>query len=84
MSHLQHQWLHSSLADTEKTFSGLTDACADAGKAGCKLIEFTGDDASGDDVKALLNNAHDVVSSVSRLGDPADSVPVSGVPPALP
>jgi hypothetical protein len=47
--------------DTEKTYSGLTDACAAAGRAGCKLIEFTGDNASGDDVKALLNNAHDVI-----------------------
>jgi hypothetical protein len=47
--------------DTEKTYSGLTDACAAAGRAGCKLIEFTGDNASGDDVKTLLNNAHDVI-----------------------
>ena len=54
--------LHTSLADIEKTYSGLTDGCAAAGRAGCKLIEFTGDNASGDDVKALLNYAHDVKS----------------------
>ena len=52
--------MYHSLADTEKTFSGLTDGCAKAGKAGCKLIEITGDNASGDDVKTLLNYAHDV------------------------
>ena len=52
--------LQTSLVDTEKTYSGLTDGCATAGRAGCKLIEFTGDNASGDDVKALLNYAHDV------------------------
>ena len=52
--------LQASLVDTEKTYSGLTDGCAAAGRAGCKLIDFTGDNASGDDVKALLNYAHDV------------------------
>jgi hypothetical protein len=52
--------LYGSLADTEKTYSGLTDGCAKAGRAGCRLIEITGDNASGDDVKDLLNYAHDV------------------------
>ena len=49
-----------ALVDTEKTYSGLTDGCAKAGRAGCKLVEITGDNASGDDVKALLDNVHDV------------------------
>ena len=71
-SHLSHQMLRRSLVDTEKTFSGLTDGCAAAGRAGCKLIELTGDNANGDDVKALLNHAHDVIGFLSRREDLAD------------
>ena len=59
-SHLL-QFLQYSLSDTEKTYSGLTDGCATAGRAGCKLVEIVGDGASGDDVKNLINDAHDVV-----------------------
>ena len=69
--------------DSEKTCSGLTDACATAGRAGRRLVELTGDDANGDDVKALLNYAHDVVSSISRMSGPVDSVSALGGPPAL-
>ena len=58
--------------DTEKTYSGLTDSCAAAGRTGCKLIEITGDNASGDDVKALVNYAHDVIDFLSNLMDPTD------------
>jgi hypothetical protein len=82
-SHILHQWPRTSFTDAEKTYSGLTDACAAAGRAGCKLVELTGDNASGDDVKALLNYAHDVVSSVSRLGNPTHPVYILGGPPAL-
>jgi len=53
--------------DVEKTYSGLTDACAAAGTAGCKLIEFIGDNASGDAVKTLINDVHDVMGFYSRL-----------------
>ena len=67
MSHLQPQYPHTSLADTEKTYSGLTAGCAVAGRAGCKLIELTGDGATGDDVKNLINDAHNVVESLSRF-----------------
>ena len=82
-SHLYHQWSRSSFADSEKSYSGLTDACAAAGRAGCKLIEFIGDGASGDDVKALLNNVHDVVYFPSRLGDSTNIVSFIGDPPTL-
>ena len=58
--------LHSALVDTEKTYSGLGDACVKAGKAGCKLIELTGDNATGDAVKTLLNDALDVIDSPPR------------------
>jgi hypothetical protein len=83
-SYTSNQILRSFLADTEETYSGLTDGCAAAGRAGCKLIEITGDNASGDDVKALINNAHDVTNFLSKPGDPADSVLMLGGPPALP
>ena len=53
--------------DTEKTYSGLTDGCAAAGAAGCRLIEITGDNATGDDVKTLVNNAHDVIDLILRV-----------------
>ena len=65
-SYLSCQTLHSSLTDTEKTYSGLTDGCAAAGRAGCKLVEIVGDGASGDDVKNLINDAHDVVKFLPR------------------
>ena len=52
--------------DTEKTYSGLTDGCAAAGTAGCRLIEITGDNATGDDVKTLVDNAHDVIDLLLR------------------
>ena len=77
------QLLYSSLADTEKTYSGLTDGCAKAGRAGCKLIEFIGDNASGDDVKALLDYAHDVWYFVSTLGRLPDRIFITGGPGAL-
>ena len=82
-SHTRKQVLRSFLADSEKTYSGLTDACAAAGRTGCKLIEFTGDNASGDDVKALLNDAHDVIHIIPKQGRPADSILTLGGPPTL-
>lgn len=77
------QLLYSALADAEKVYSGLTDGCAKAGRAGCKLIEFTGDNASGDDVKALLNYAHDVGYFFPRPGNLPDRVFIIGCPRAL-
>ena len=75
ISHPQLQLPRISLVDTEKTYSGLTAGCAAAGRAGCKLIEFTGDGATGDDVKNLINDAHDVVDSLSRFTHPANISP---------
>ena len=71
MSDPGHQFPSSSLADAEKTYSGLTDGCAAAGRAGCKLIEFTGDGASGEDVKNLIIDAHDVLEFFLRFIHPA-------------
>ena len=69
--------------DTEKTYSGLADGCAKAGKAGCKLIEFTGDNISGDDVKALLDYTHNVTNSLLALGNSTDLLPTLGGPQAV-
>lgn len=72
-SDLLYQFLYNALADTEKTYSGLTDDCAKAGRAGCKLVEYTGDGASGEDVKGLLNYAHDVTNPLPGLDNITDS-----------
>ena len=58
--------------DIENTYSGLTNGCAKGGRLGCKLIEFTGDNANGDDVKALLDYAHDVIGSLPEQGNRTD------------
>jgi len=60
-----------------------TSSCAAAGRAGCKLVEFTGDNASGDDIKALLNYAHDVIELIPRLCDETETFSVLGDPQAL-
>ena len=67
-SHLLYQFLRYSLTDTEKTYSGLTDGCAKAGRPGCKLIEFLGGNPTGSDVKSFVNYIHDVSDLFSRLG----------------
>lgn len=77
------QLLYSALADVEKTYSGLTDDCAKAGRAGCKLIEFTGDNVSGNDVKALLDHVHDVRHFFPRVGSLPERVFIIGGPRAL-
>jgi len=83
-SYVPHQFFYTALADAEKAYSGLTDGCAAAGRAGCKLIELTGDNATGDDVKTLLNYVHDVIIFSPGLGDPINSVSILGDPRALP
>ena len=82
-SYLSRQTLHSSLVDTEKTYSGLTDGCAAAGRVGCKLVEIVGDGASGDDVKNLINDAHDVVKFLPRPVTQLTFFFTTGGPPAL-
>ena len=64
--------MHIALAETEETYSGLTNGCATAGKAGCKLLEFTGENVTGDDVKTFLNYAHDVIDILCGPGNPSD------------
>jgi hypothetical protein len=66
-AHINRQFFQTALADSEKTYSGFTDGCAKAGRAGCKLIEITGDNATGDDVKTLIDNSHDVVDFLLKV-----------------
>ena len=67
--------MHYSLTDAEKTYSGLTDGCAKAGRAGCKLIEFVGGNPTGNDVKTFVNYIHDVSDVPSGLNDQNDLFP---------
>ena len=65
--------MYNALADVEKGYSGLTDGCAGAGKAGCKLVELIGENPNGSDVRALLDYAHDVGYSLLTLDNPTDT-----------
>ena len=69
--------------DTEEARFGMVDACVAAGSAGCKLMDFVGDNGDGNDVAALLNGAHDVTDFLPRLIDPTDSIPTLAGPRAL-
>ena len=48
------------LTDSEKTYTIFADACVASGTAGCKLVELVGDHATGQDIRQLLDDAHDV------------------------
>ena len=64
------------LIDAEKTYSTFTDACAASGKAGCRLVEFVGEHANGQDIEQLLDDAHDVRLFFS------DKTCISNIPPS--
>ena len=51
------------------TPAGLTDGCVEEGRAGCKFIEFV-----GDNVEALLGYAHDVIDLPLELDNEIDYV----------
>jgi pimeloyl-ACP methyl ester carboxylesterase len=57
-----------TLADADKTYAAFADACAQAGKARCKLLEFLPDGAQGPDVVRLLDDAHDTAVQLLRAG----------------
>ena len=46
--------------DAETVFLGFGNACASAGRAGCKLLKLLHDDATGEEVKRLIEDSHDV------------------------
>jgi len=69
--------------DIEATRFGMIDACVAAGSAGCKLMEFVGDNGDRNDVAALLNGAHDVISFPPRFINPTDSISTLAGPQTL-
>jgi pimeloyl-ACP methyl ester carboxylesterase len=65
---ISYKFLRPSLVDTEETCFGMADACIAGGSAGCKLMNFIGDDGDRNDIAALLNGAHDLALKLSRMG----------------
>ena len=82
-SHLSYKILGPSLVDTEKTCFGMADACIAGGSAGCRLMNFIGDDGDRNDIAALLNGAHDVIDSFHRPINPTDSISTLAGPQTL-
>ena len=82
-SHLSHKFLRPSLTDTEKTCFGMADACIAGGSAGCRLMNFIGDNGDRNDIAALLNGAHDVISFRLGLINPTDSISTLAGPQTL-
>ena len=69
VSHLSHKFLRPSLVDTEETCFGMADACIAGGSAGCRLMNFVGDNGNRNDIAALLNGAHDVIDLLPQEPD---------------
>lgn len=54
------QVVRPTIADADKTCDVFGDACIQAGKARCKLLEFLDDGAKLQDMVKLVADAHDV------------------------
>jgi hypothetical protein len=52
--------MHTLLTDAEAVFLGFGNACASAGRTGCKLLTLLHKGATGEDVKRLIEDSHDV------------------------
>ena len=52
--------IHDMLTDIEAVFLGFCNACASAGRAGCKLLTLLHKGATGEEVKRLIEDSHDV------------------------
>ena len=52
--------MHTLLTDVEPAFLGFGNACASAGRDGCKLLTLLHEDATGEEVKRLIEDSHDV------------------------
>jgi len=52
--------MHNLLMDVEAVFLGFSNTCASAGRDGCKLLTLLHKDATGEDVKRLIEDSHDV------------------------
>lgn len=60
LTHNLPKLMHTMLTDIETVFLGFGDACASAGRAGCKLLTLLHKGATGEDVKHLIEDSHDV------------------------
>ena len=52
--------MHTLLTDAEAVFLGFSNACVSAGNDGCKLVTLLHEDATGQEVKRLIEDSHDV------------------------
>ena len=52
--------MYTTLTDTEAVFLGFGNACASAGRAGCKLLKLLHEDATGEEVKRFIEDSYDV------------------------
>jgi hypothetical protein len=52
--------MYTLLTDAEATFSGFSEVCASAGEDGCKILALLDKGATGEEVKRLIEDAHDV------------------------
>lgn len=57
--------MHTLITDAEAVFLGFSNVCASAGKDGCKLVTLLHSDPTGEEVKRLIEDSHDVGN---RLG----------------
>ena len=52
--------MYTHLTDAEVVFLGFGNACASAGRANCKLLTLLHKGATGEEVKRLIEDSHDV------------------------
>ena len=52
--------MYDMLTDAEAAFLGFGNACASTGRDGCKLLTLLHEDATGKEVKRLIEDSHDV------------------------
>lgn len=51
---------YNRLTDAEAAFLGFSNACASAGRDGCKLLTLLRKNATGKEVKRFIEDSHDV------------------------
>lgn len=59
--------MHSMLTDVETVFLGFSNTCASAGRAGCKLLALLHQGATGEEVKRLIEDSHDVGNQLASV-----------------
>ncbi|KAF9645676.1 alpha/beta-hydrolase [Thelephora ganbajun] len=56
--------MYSLLTDTEAVFLGFSNACASAGRDGCRLLTLLHKDATGEEVKRFIEDSHDLALEI--------------------